>query len=222
MRNLITCDARLQPSAVAATFEEAMLQDVLPNAGDDGSLPPGTLFVRSLYRAAGDGFPPEYRCLVITTLGCNGGFFGMRRRMHLLGAEIDEPQTRPLAGALPDDETALRKLGSRTLVTLTVRIPLRLIQEEFEKELLAALGGEVGVATRVNNVTAALWTRDDTVVSGRVEYQVAAFGAFLRPQLRDDTLKQIRTAGGDVVESRVFHHVGTVAGDEPTPTATAG
>jgi hypothetical protein len=221
MRNLTTCDADLHPSTVASEFERGMLQDVLPNAGER-PLPHGALFVRSLYRAAGDEFPPAYRCVVNTTLVSDAGFFGMRRGMHLLGADATDPRFRVLAGALPSDEAALATLQDdpgHTLVMLTAHVPLRLIQESFEKELRIALSGEVGVATRVNNVHAAFWTRNDSVLVGRVEYQLAVLGHFLRPHLRDDTLKQIQAAGGEVFEPRVFHHVGTVAGD---PAATAG
>jgi hypothetical protein len=92
-------------------------------------------------------------------------------------------------------------------------------EQAFGEELLAALKGEVGVATRVNNVHAAFWTRDDEVVPGNTEYLVAAIGDFMEPHLRDDTLTQIRAAGGDVVESQAYRLVGTVPGPDPAPSA---
>jgi hypothetical protein len=217
MRTLTTCDILLNASTVTSTFEEAVVRDILPGAGDPPH-PPGTLFVRSLFSAAGDGFPPAYRCIVLSNLAVGGGFFGMGNAMQLLGAEVREPRPRLLAGMLPSEVEALDALRfghSRSLVMVTVHLPLRMIQEAFESELVAALAGEVGVATRVNNIAAAFWTRDDTVVSGRTEYLVAAIGSFMRPQLREGTLDRIRAAGGDVIESLVFHHVGTVSDDEP-------
>ena len=75
----------------------------------------------------------------------------------------------------------------------------------------------MGVATRVNNVDAAFWTRDDEVVPGNTEYLVAAIGDFMEPRLRDDTLTQIRAAGGNVVESRAYRLVGTAPGPDPNP-----
>jgi hypothetical protein len=77
----------------------------------------------------------------------------------------------------------------------------------------------VGVATRVNNVDAAFWTRDDEVVPGSTEYLVAAIGDFMKPRLRDDTLTQIRAVSGNVAESRAYRLVGTVPGPDRTPSA---
>jgi hypothetical protein len=214
MRNLMMCDIQLHASTVTSTFEEAMVRDVMPDAGD-GPHPPGTLFVRSLYSAAGDGFPPAYRCIVHSVLPPEAGFFGMRRAMHLLGAGVSEPVFRPVVGMLPDDEAAAKAIcnPSRSLVMITLHLPARMIPETFEAELAAALSGEVGVSTRLNNVAAAYWTRDDDVVPGRTEYLVAAIGDFMEPQLRDHTIARIETAGGRLVDSLAFHHVGTVSGD---------
>lgn len=56
MRNLSMCDVRLHPSTVGSDFQKAMVQEVLPGAGDV-ACPTGTLFIRSLYRRAGEDFP---------------------------------------------------------------------------------------------------------------------------------------------------------------------
>ncbi|WP_248960016.1 hypothetical protein [Sphaerisporangium perillae] len=217
MRNLTFCDIRLHPSTVTSTFEEAMTGDIMPKAGDLPH-PPGTLFVRSLYREAGDGFPPTYRCVVNSILVSDSGFFGMRRRVQRLGAETTDPRFRLVAGVLPDDEAALDVLrpgDSHSLVMVTIHLPLRMIQEDFERELVLALEDEVGVPSRVNNADAAFWTRDDSVVPGRTEYVVAAIGGFASLQLRPGNRARIEKAGGALVETRGFHHVGTVSGDEP-------
>ncbi|MEU6430602.1 hypothetical protein ABZ860_32305 [Microbispora sp. NPDC046973] len=220
MRNLTFCDIRLHPSTVDSAFEEAMTGDVMPGAGDPPH-PPGTLFVRSLYREAGYGFPPAYRCVVNSILVGDTGFFGMRPRIARLGADVKEPRVRPVAGAVPDDETALDVLRTRdghSLVMAAVHLPLRMIQETFEKELVAALEEEVTVPSRFSAVSGAIWTRDDEAVNGRVEYLVAATGDFAELRLRPRTVERIEAAGGRLVESRGFHHVGTVS-DEPAPQA---
>ena len=204
MRNLTMCDIRLHASTVADSFEKAMVEDVLPHAGDELQHPE-SLFVRSLYAAADEAFPPAYRCIVDSTWVTDRGFFRMRDKARELGADADEIQFRLLAGSLPDDEQALEVLRSgraRGLVMLAIHLPFGKGEPAFEEELLAALKDEVGVATRVNNVYAAFWTRDDSIVPGNTEYLVAAIGDFMQPQLRKDTLAQIEAAGGDVAESR--------------------
>jgi hypothetical protein len=214
VRNLTFCDIRLHAATETSAFERAMLDDVMPNAGD-AAHPPDTLFIRGLYRTAGDGFPPEYRCVVNSILVSDNGFFGMRRRIRDLGAEAGAPRFRLVAGALPDDATAthLAHTGaSPSLLMVAVHLPLRMIQESFEKELVAALDDEVGVSTRVNNVHAAFWTRDDAVVPGRTEYLIAATGTFMRLQLRPGTVQRLESAGGTVVQTRAFQHIGTVSG----------
>ncbi|GAA0401214.1 hypothetical protein GCM10009530_61320 [Microbispora corallina] len=220
MRNLTFCDIRLHPSTVDSAFQEAMTGDVMPGAGDLPH-PPGTLFVRSLYREAGYGFPPAYRCIVNSVLVSDTGFFGMRHRIARLGADTKEPRFRLVAGAVPDDEAALDVLRMRdghSLVMAAVHLPLRMIQETFEKELVAALEEEVAVPSRFSALTGAIWTRDDEAVPGRVEYLVAATGDFAELRLRPRTLERIEAAGGRLVESRGFRHVGTVSGD-PVPQA---
>jgi hypothetical protein len=221
MRNLTMCDIRLHPSTVASAFEEAMAGDVMPHAGDPLQSP-ATLFVRSLYAAADEAFPPVYRCIVDSIWVTDAGFFRMRDRVRELGADPGERRFRLLAGNLPDLEAALeveRSGRSRGLVMLAIHLPFGKGEQAFGEELLAALKGEVGVATRVNNVHAAFWTRDDEVVPGSTEYLVAAIGDFMEPRLRDDTLTQIRAAGGDVVESQAYRLVGTVPGPDPAPSA---
>ena len=73
---------------------------------------------------------------------------------------------------------------ARDLVMLAIHLPFGKGEPAFEGELLAALKDEVGVATRVNNVYAAFWTRDDSIVPGNTEYLVAAIGDFMQPELR--------------------------------------
>jgi hypothetical protein len=221
MRNLTMCDIRLHPSTVTSTFEEAMVGDVMPHAGDPLQ-PPGTLFVRSLYGALDEAFPPVYRCMVDSTWVTDAGFFRMRDGVRELGTDPGERRFRPLAGNLPDHETALEVLRSgrsRGLVMLAIHLPFGKSEPAFEEGLLAALNDEVGVATRVNNVHAAFWTRDDSVVFGNTEYLVVAIGDFMQPHLREDTLTQIRAAGGDVVESQAYRLVGSVPGPDPAPSA---
>jgi hypothetical protein len=217
MRNLTMCDIRLHPSTVASAFEEAMAGDVMPHAGDPLQSP-ATLFVRSLYAAADEAFPPVYRCIVDSIWVTDAGFFRMRDRVRELGADPGERRFRLLAGNLPDLEVE-RSGRSRGLVMLAIHLPFGKGEQAFGEELLAALKGEVGVATRVNNVHAAFWTRDDEVVPGSTEYLVAAIGDFMEPHLRGDTLTQIRAAGGDVVESQAYRLVGTVPGPDPAPSA---
>jgi hypothetical protein len=219
MRNLTMCDIRLHPSTVSSAFEEAMVGDVMPRAGDPLQSP-GILFVRSLYAAADEVFPPVYLCIVDSTWVTDAGFFRMRDRVRELGADPGERRFRLLAGSLPGLDTALeaeRSGRSRGLVMLAIHLPFGKGEQVFEEELLAALKGEVGVATRVNNVDAAFWTRDDEVVPGNTEYLVAAIGDFMEPRLRDDTLTKIRAAGGNVVESRAYRLVGTAPGPDPNP-----
>jgi len=223
MRNLTICDIRLHPSTVTSTFEEAMAGDVMPHAGDPDQ-PPGTLFVRSLYSASDEAFPPAYRCIVDSTWVTDAGFFRMRDRMRELGADPGEPRFRALAGNLPDDLKALDVLRSgrpRGLVMLVIYLPFGQDEQSFGVALSAALKGEVGVSTRVNNVDAAFWTRDDSVVGGNTEYLVAAIGDFMEPELRPNTLAQIRAAGGEVVESQAYNLVGTVPGPDPAPSTDA-
>jgi hypothetical protein len=212
-RTLTICDIQLHPSTAETVFEEAMVQQVLPDA-EHPPHPAGLLFVRSLYRAEAEEFPPAYRCLVHSTRGADGGAFGIRRGAHLLGAQATEPRSRPVVGALPDHQAAILAVRSR-LVMVTIHLPLRMIPEAFEEELAAALSGEVEVATRVNNIRAAFWTRDETATTDRIEYLVAAFGAFMQPKLRGDTLDQIEAAGATVVNSLAFSHVGTIPGESP-------
>ena len=223
MRNLTMCDIRLHPSTVADTFEGAMLEDVLPHAGDELQHPE-SLFVRSLYAATDEEFPPVYRCIVDSIWVTDRSFFRMRDKVRELGADPDEHRFRLLAGNLPDHEQALEVLRSgraRGLVMLAIHLPFGKGEPGFEEELLTALKDEVGVATRVNNVYAAFWTRDDSVVPGNTEYLVAAIGDFMQPQLRKDTIAQIEAAGGEVAESRAYRLVGTVPGPDPTPVAEA-
>ncbi|MFI7040996.1 hypothetical protein ACIBI0_30305 [Microbispora rosea] len=225
MRNLTFCDIRLHPSTVDSAFEEAMTGDVMPGA-DTPPHPPGTLFVRSLYREAGYGFPPAYRCVVHSVLVSDTRFFGMRPRIARLGADTKEPRFRLVAGAAPDDETALdvlRAQDGHSLVMATVHLPLRMIQESFEKELAAAIEEEVAEPSRISAASGAIWTRDDEAVHGRIEYLVAATGDFAELRLRSRTVERIEAAGGTLVESRGFHHVGTVfAGTGSAGTGSVG
>jgi hypothetical protein len=99
---------------------------------------------------------------------------------------------------------------------LEVHLPFGAAKEAaFEQQLATALVDEVGVATRVNNVYAAFWTRDDTVVLDSTEYVVAALGDFMEPRLRKDTIEQIEAAGGRVVRSKAYHLLHTVPGPDP-------
>jgi hypothetical protein len=67
----------------------------------------------------------------------------------------------------------------------------------------------VGVATRVQR----------SASYSATEYRVAAIGDFTEPHLRDDTLTQIRPAGGDIVQSQTYRIVGTVPDADPAPSA---
>jgi hypothetical protein len=97
---------------------------------------------------------------------------------------------------------------------ITVYLSRRLIAEDFEAQLDAALQQEVTTRTRVNNTLAAFWTRDDSVVEGRIEYIMAALGQYMtEPRLREDTLAKIYDARGVIVDSESFHHIGTVSAD---------
>ena len=222
MRNLTVCDIRLHPSTVVDTFEKAMVEDVLPHAGDELQHPE-SLFVRSLYSAGDESFPPAYRCIVHSTWVTDSGFFRMRDKVRELGADPSQSRFRLLAGSLPDDEQALEVVRSgrgRGLVMLAIHLPFGTGEQAFEEELVSALNDEVGVATRVNNVYAAFWTRDDSIVPGNTEYLVAAIGDFMQPQLRRDTVAQIEAAGGEVAESQAYGLVVTVPGPDPAPVAS--
>ncbi len=222
MRNLTMCDIQLHPSTLVDTFEKAMVEDVLPNAGDELQHPE-SLFVRSLYAVGDESFPPAYRCIVDSTWVTDRGFFRMREKVSELGADPSESAFRPLAGSLPDDEKALEVLRSgrgRGLVMLAIHLPFGTGEQAFEEELVGALNDEVGIATRVNNVYAAFWTRDDSIVPGNTEYLVTAIGDYMQPHLRPDTLAQIEAAGGQVAESRAYGLVATVPGPDPAPVAS--
>jgi hypothetical protein len=213
MRYLSVCDIRLHPSTVDSDFEKAMVQDVLPNA-EDTAYPANGLFIHSLFRRVGEDFPTGYRCLVHSDRTSDSGFFGMRRAIEPLGAYVAEPRYRPLGGNLGTYET-LRNGNAPGLVMMTVHLPLRLIREKFEMQLEAALLEEVTIRTRVNNSLAAVWTRDDGVVEGRIEYIVAVFGQYMtKPRLQAGTLEKISDACGVIVDSESFHHVGTVTGEQ--------
>jgi len=219
MRNLTICDIQVHPSAVASAFEQVMTGDVMPHAGDPDQ-PPGTLFVRSLYRAQDEAFPPAYRCIVDSTWVTDTGFFRMRDRVSELGADPGEGRFRLLAGNLPDDLAALDILRSgryRTMIMLVIHFPFGQDEQAFEQALRAVLKDVVGVRTRVNNIDAAFWTKDDKVEVGNTEYLVAALGDYMDPELSDDTLTPIRKAGGDIVESRAWLLIGTVPGPDPVP-----
>ena len=220
MRNLTICDVQLHASTEVAAFEQAMVEDVLPHAGDELQNPDDTLFVRSLYRSTTDEFPPRYRCVVDSTWVTDNGFFRMRDKIRDLGADPGKSRFRLMFDSLPDNDEALAVLRTRPyrgMVMLDIHLPFGAGEPQFEAALLAALKDEVGVATRVNNVYAAFWTRDDEVVFGNTEYLVVAIGDFMRPALRPDTLEQIAAASGEVVESQLYHLVHVVPGADPTP-----
>ncbi len=219
MRNLTIRDIVLHPSTDASSFERAMADEVLPNAGDELQHP-DTLFVRSLYRAADESFPPLYRCIVDSIWVTDGGFFAMRDKVRDLGADASKQHFRLLASVLPNHDEALeaeRSGLSRGMVMLTVHLPFGPNPGEaaFAKDLVAALKDEVGVQTRVNNVQAALVTADDSVVLGNTEYLVVAIGDYMQPELRPDTIAQIEAAGGKIVASQPFTLVATVPGPDP-------
>lgn len=220
MRNLTICDISLHASTEAAAFEQAMAEDVLPHAGDELQNPDHNLFVRSLYRASTDEFPPRYRCVVDSIWVTDNGFFRMRDKIRDLGADPGRSRFRLMFNSLPDNEGALEVLRTRPyrgMVMLGVHLPFSAGEPQFEAALLAALEDEVGVATRVNNVYAAFWTRDDEVVIGNTEYLVLAIGDFMEPRLRADTLEQIAAAGGKLAESRLYQLVHIVPGADPAP-----
>jgi hypothetical protein len=218
MRNYMVCDITLHPSTVVSEFEEAMVDDVLPHARDPLQHP-DSLFVRSLYAEAEPVFPPTYRCVVDSIWVTDRGFFGIRDKARELGADVGENRFRHMFGSLPGLEEALvveRSGRARSAVMLEVHLPFGAAPEaSFEQQLAAALADEVGVATRVNNVYAAFWTRDDTVVLHSTEYVVAALGDFMQPQLRKDTIEQIEAAGGRVVRSKAYHLLHTEPGPDP-------
>lgn len=220
MRNLTICDIRLHASTEVAAFERAMTADVLPHAGDELQNPDDTLFVRSLYRASGDEFPPRYRCVVDSTWVTDSGFFRMREKIRDLGADPSRSRFRLMFDSLPDHDQALAVLRTRPyrgMVMLDLHLPFGAGEPQFEEALLAALKDEVGVATRVNNVYAAFWTRDDEIVVGNTEYLVIAIGDFLEPRLRPHTLEKIVAASGKVADSQLYHRVHVVPGPDPAP-----
>jgi hypothetical protein len=219
MRNLTICDIALHASTEVMAFEQAMVEDVLPHAGDELQNPDDTLFVRSLYRATTEEFPPRYRCVVDSIWVTDNGFFRMRDKIRDLGADPGRSRFRLMFDSLPDNDEALAVLRTRPyrgMVMLDIHLPFGAGEAQFEAALLAALKDEVDVATRVNNVYAAFWTRDDEVVIGNTEYLVVAIGDFMEPHLRPGTLEQIAGAGGNVVDSQLYHLVHLVPGPDPT------
>lgn len=219
MRNLTICDIQLHPATELSAFEQAMVEDVLPHAGDELQND-DTLFVRSLYRASRDDFPPRYRCVVDSIWVTDDGFFRMRDKIRSLGAELSQSRFRLLFNSLPGNDEALAVLRTRPyrgMIMLALHLPFGASEPQFEEALLAALKDEVGVATRVNNVYAAFWTRDDEVVLNSTEYVVVTIGDFMQPYLRADTLDQIAAASGKVVESQLYQMVHIVPGPDPTP-----
>lgn len=219
MKTLSVCDIRLHPSTVDTAFEKAMIEDVLPGAGD--VYPAGEVFVRGLYRRTGEDFPTGYRCLVYSDQPSDSTFFGTRNVIESLGADTAEPWHRSLTGT-EDEQAALepvRNPATTGLIMITVHRALRLIPDEFEARLDAALLEEVRFRTRVNNTIAAFWTRDDGAVEGRIEYLVVVFGQYMtEPRLNTDVLQTISDAHGVIVGSEPFRLVGTVTG-EPVGTA---
>lgn len=214
MKTLSVCDIRPHPSTVDTAFEKAMVEEVLPGAGD--VYPAGEVFVRGLYRRTGEDFPTGYRCLVYSDRPSDSAFFGMRKAIESLGAETAEPWHRSLTAA-EDEQAALepvRNPATTGLIMITVHRSLRMIPEGFEAQLNAALLAEVRFRTRVNNTIAAFWTRDDTAVEGRIEYLVVVFGQYMtEPRLNTDVLQTISDAHGVIVGSEPFRLVGTVTGD---------
>jgi hypothetical protein len=224
MRNLTICDITLHPSTEVAAFERAMVEDVLPHAGDELQHPERDLFVRSLYRPATEGFPPRYRCVVDSIWVTDNGFFRMRDKIRDLGADPSRSRFRLMLDSLPSlDEalTVLRTRPYRGMVMLDLHLPFGAGEAQLEAALRTALEGEVGVLTRVNNVYAAFWTRDDEVVLGNTEYLVVALGDFLQPHLRADTLEAITTAGAAVAESELYQLVHLEPGVAPPPAPPA-
>jgi hypothetical protein len=210
VRNLTYCDIRLHAATEAAAFERAMLHDVLPGAGPR-SQPPGAPFIRSLYRDGGRGRLPRYRCIVNSSSSGGRDLFGLRPRIRALGADPSAPRFRPVAAVLPDDATAtylVRVGASRGLVAAELLRRSAAAPEQFERELLAALDGEVGVRTRAADVHAAFCVRDERAAGA---YGVAVLGEFTRPALRLDTVERIEAAGGRFGQTRIYHHIGTVA-----------
>ncbi len=212
MKTISVCDMRLNPSTVDTDFQKAMIEEVLPGAGD--GYPAGETLVRFLYRRTGEDFPAGYRCLVYSGRPGDSAFFGMRKAIESLGAHTAEPWHRTLTGA---DEAVREPVGNPArsgLIMITVHRALRLIPEEFEVQLDAALLKEIQLRTRVNNSTAAFWTRDDSVVEGRIEYLVFVFGQYMTPpRLNTDVLQKISDERGVVVSSEPFRLVGTVTSD---------
>jgi hypothetical protein len=210
MKSLSVCDIRLHPSTVDTAFEKAMVEEVLPGADD--VYPAGEVFVRSLYRRTGEDFPTGYRCLVYSDRPSDSAFFGMRKAIESLGAHTAEPWHRSLTGSA--EEEAVHNPAHTGLIMIIVHRALRLIPEEFEAQLDAALLEEVRVRTRVNNTMAAFWTRDDSIVEGRIEYLVVVFGQYMTvPRFNTGVLQTISDALGVIVGSESFRHVGTVTGE---------
>ena len=217
MRNLTFSDIVLHASTDLAAFEQAMSEDVLPHAGDELQHP-GSLFVRSLYRSSSEEFPPRYRCVVDSIWVTDGGFFRMRDKIRALGADPGAGRFRLMSDSLPSLDEAIEVVRARpyrSAVMLDVHLPFGAGEAQFETALRTALEDEVGVATRVNNVYAAFWTRDDEVVIGNTEYLLLAPGDFMQPHLRTDTLEAIAAAGGNVVEAELYQLVHREAGPDP-------
>jgi hypothetical protein len=162
--------------------------------------------------------------VVDSTWVTDSGFFRMRDRIRALGADPGPARFRLMLDSLPSLDGALDVVRSRPYrgaVLVDVNLAFGAGEPEFEAALRAALQDEVGVATRVNNVYAAFWTRDDEVVPGNTEYLVLAPGDFMQPHLRADTLEAIAAAGGKVVASQLHQLIHREPGPDP-PAGSAG
>lgn len=234
MRNTTICDVQLNPSTETIGFERSVVEGVFPHAGDRPRNA-DALFVRSLYRASNDEFPPRYACLVDSLLAADSDFFGMRGPLTELGATVSRPPRYwPLIASLPDVATATASeppalapsAGSTLpdLLMVVLRLPLDRNQKRFEEVLNRALSAEIERgSTRTNGVTSVRWFRDDDSALGAIEYLCKATGYFMRPRLYGDTEKRIEQAGGEIVRSASYSHIGTVpdhavAPEVPAPT----
>jgi hypothetical protein len=231
MRNTTMCDVQLNPSTETNSFERSVVDDVFPHAGDRPR-EADALFVRSLYQARTDEFPPSYVCLVDSLFAGDSDFFGMRRPLTELGAAVSRPPRYwPLIASLPDVETATAEeppalapaAGSTLpdLLMVLLRLPLDRNQKRFEEVLDRALSAEIARgSTRTNGVTSVRWFRDDESAIGAIEYLCKATGYFMRPRLFGDTEKRIEQAGAEIVRSASYSHIGTVSGGAFPPEVT--
>lgn len=212
----------MSPGADTEAFEQAVMEDVFPSAGDRPRTE-DTLFLRSLYRQVEgpQAQPLWYVCMVDSEVSGDSDFFGMRRPLTELGGEVEfPPRYWPLIASVPDDETAARseQSAAHALTLMVVRLPVD-GGADFEQVLAEVLTELVAVPeSRSKGVVAARWFRDDsTSLGGATDYlcRVATYGD-TRDALQEAT-RRLTDAGAEVLESVRYHQIGSVAGGAFSP-----